>query len=89
MSILKYFSVILVGITATVCQAEITIEVPTPEKPFANPSVPSNATPSEVELKVKPLRLAMDLVDGSHIIGVPEIKSITVQTSYAKMDIPL
>jgi hypothetical protein len=78
-----------VGIAATVCQAEITIEVPTPGKPFAHPSVPSNATPSEVELKVKPLRLAVDLVDGSHVIGVPRIKSIPVQTSYAKMDIPL
>ena len=89
MSILKYLSVILVGITATVCQAEITIEVPTPEEPFANPSVPSNATPSEVELKAAPLRLAIDLVDGSRIIGVPKIKSIPVQTSYAKMDIPL
>jgi len=89
MSILKYFSVILVGITATVCQAEITIDVPTPEKPFNNLSVPTDATPSKVELKVEPLRLAIDLVDGSHIIGVPEIKSITVQTSYAQMDIPL
>jgi hypothetical protein len=89
MSILKYFSVILVGLTATVCQAEIAIEVPTPEKPFENPSVSSNATPSEVELKVEPLRLAIDLVDGSHIIGVPSIKSVPVQTSYAKIVIPL
>lgn len=36
-----------------------------------------------------PLRLALDLVDGSHIIGIPSVKSIPVQTSYAKMDIPL
>lgn len=34
------------------------------------------------------LRLALDLTDGSHIIGVPSIKSVFVQTSYAKMDIP-
>ena len=36
-----------------------------------------------------PLRLSLDLVDGSHVIGVPNIKSVPVQTSYAKMDIPL
>ncbi len=36
-----------------------------------------------------PPRLAVDLSDGSHIIGVPSVKSIPVQTSYAKMDIPL
>jgi len=39
--------------------------------------------------ELSPLRLVLDLVDGSHIIGVPSIKSIPVQTSYAKMDIPL
>lgn len=35
------------------------------------------------------VRLEIDLVDGSHIIGVPAIKSVPVQTSYAKMDVPL
>jgi len=89
MSMLKNFSIILVGFAATVCQAEIAIEVPPPEKPSENPAVTSGATPSESELKVAPLRLALDLVDGSHIIGVPSIKSVPVQTSYAKMDIPL
>ena len=89
MSILKYLSVILVGLTAAVCQAEIAIAVPPPEEQLEHPSALSGATPSEVELKVAPLRLAIDLVDGSRIIGVPKIKSIPVQTSYAKMDIPL
>jgi hypothetical protein len=36
-----------------------------------------------------PFRLSLALVDGSHIIGIPSVKSIPVQTSYAKMDIPL
>jgi hypothetical protein len=36
-----------------------------------------------------PLRLELDLVDGSCIIGIPGIKSIPIQTPYAKMDIPL
>jgi hypothetical protein len=89
MSILKNFSIILVGLTATVCQAEIAIEAPPPEEPFENSTVPSGEAPSESELKVAPLRLALDLADGSHIIGVPSITSIPVQTSYAKMDIPL
>jgi len=35
------------------------------------------------------LRLELDLDDGSHIIGIPSIESIPVQTSYAKMDIAL
>jgi hypothetical protein len=35
------------------------------------------------------LRLTLDLADGSRIMGVPRIKSVPVQTSYAKMDIPL
>ena len=35
------------------------------------------------------LRLAIDLVDGSHLIGTPRIVSVPVQSSYATMDIPL
>ena len=37
----------------------------------------------------QPLRLDLDLADGSRIIGVPDIMSASVQTAYAKMDIPL
>ncbi len=35
------------------------------------------------------LRLELNLIDGSRIIGVPMIESVPVQTSYAKMDIAL
>jgi len=35
------------------------------------------------------ITLALDLDDGSHVIGVPGIESIPVQTSYAKMGIQL
>ncbi len=35
------------------------------------------------------LRLAIDLVDGSRLIGTPVIATVPVQTSYAKMDVPL
>jgi hypothetical protein len=35
------------------------------------------------------LRLELDLVDGSQISGTPGIESVPVQTSYARMDIPL
>lgn len=42
------------------------------------------------EDKTEPrLRLELDLVDGSHVIGTPHIESVLVQTSYAKMEIPL
>ena len=36
-----------------------------------------------------PLRLELDLADGTHIIGIASIESIPVQTSYAKLDIAL
>ena len=35
------------------------------------------------------LRLELDLVDGSHVIGIPKIESMPLQTAYARMDIPL
>ena len=35
------------------------------------------------------LRLELDLADGSHIMGIPSIDSVPLQTSYAKMDIAL
>jgi hypothetical protein len=89
MSMLKYFGIILVGLAATVCQAEIGIAELPPASPLVKPAAPSETTPGEVELTVEPLRLAIDLVDGSHIIGVPSITSVPIQTSYARMDIPL
>jgi hypothetical protein len=36
-----------------------------------------------------PLRLELNLVDGSRIIGAPSIEAIPVETSYAKMNVPL
>lgn len=42
------------------------------------------------EEKAEPqVRLEIDLVDGSRIVGTPSIESVPVQTSYAKMDVPL
>ena len=35
------------------------------------------------------MRLTLELSDGSRVIGIPSMSSIPVQTSYAKMDIPL
>ena len=35
------------------------------------------------------LRLTLELTDGSRLVGVPNIVSVPVQTSYAKMDVPL
>ena len=37
----------------------------------------------------QPLRLELDLVDGSHVIGVPSIESVSLQTPYATLEIPL
>jgi len=33
--------------------------------------------------------VSLDLVDGSHIVGIPNIKSVPLQTPYAKMDLAL
>lgn len=42
------------------------------------------------EDKTEPqLRLELDLIDGSRIIGTASIESVPVQTTYAKMDVPL
>ena len=35
------------------------------------------------------LRLALDLIDGSHIVGTPAIEQVPVESSLAKVDIPL
>lgn len=35
------------------------------------------------------MRVTLELSDGSRVIGIPAISSISVQTTYAKMDIPL
>ncbi len=39
--------------------------------------------------KELPLRLELDLVDGSRIIGTPGIETVPVETSYAKMNVQL
>ncbi len=35
------------------------------------------------------VKLKLDLSDGSHLVGLPGLKAISFQTSYAKLDIPL
>ncbi|MBM4149741.1 MAG: hypothetical protein FJ224_11990 [Lentisphaerae bacterium] len=35
------------------------------------------------------IRVSVDLADGSRIIGTPDIETVPVETSYAKMNIPL
>jgi hypothetical protein len=45
-------------------------------------TAPTGADPPE-------LRLAVDLIDGSRIIGAPENESIRIRTDFAELDIPL
>ena len=35
------------------------------------------------------VRLEMDLVDGTRLMGSPELELVSLQTVYAKIDIPL
>jgi hypothetical protein len=86
---LKYFGLIFVGVAVTVCNAEIAIEAVVPMVSLERPATSSGTPPEPSALKAAPLRLAIDLVDGSHIIGVPKIKSVPLQTLYGRMEIPL
>jgi hypothetical protein len=47
------------------------------------------AAGEETVPKEQSLRLEVDLVDGSRLIGTPGLATVPVQTSYAKMDVPL
>jgi hypothetical protein len=47
------------------------------------------AAGEETVPKEQSLRLELDLVDGSRLVGTPGLATVPVQTSYAKMDVPL
>lgn len=47
------------------------------------------AVAARAEQTNAPLRLTLDLVDGSHVIGVPALKALPLETPYAKMNIDL
>ncbi len=89
MSRLKYFGFMFVAVAVTVSHAEIAIEAMSPAQRLENPALSSTTTPEPTALKEMPLRLAIDLADGSRVIGVPQIKSVPLQTFYAEMDVPL
>lgn len=97
----KWLSVVVsLVLGVTVCEAEISLDFPPPDESASveKPSMPAgnaglNAGAGEgiairPEAK-RPLQLALDLTDGSHIIGVPSIRSLRINTSYAKMDVEL
>jgi hypothetical protein len=50
----------------------------------------AEASPNSVLISTNaPLQMSVELVDGSRIIGTPHIKGVTLQTGYAKVDLPL
>jgi len=49
----------------------------------------NTAAEEEQSKKEQPLKLAAELADGSRIVGLPEITSIRVRTSFADLNIPL
>ena len=79
---LKCIGIMFLAVAVTVCNAEIAIDA-------LGPTTASGTSAEPGELKVTPLHLAIDLVDGSRVMGTPKVKSIHLQTSYAEMDIPL
>jgi len=54
---------------------------------LSSPSAAGKKAPTE---SAEPaLMIALELADGSRVIGAPDLKSVRVQTPYASMDIPL
>ena len=49
----------------------------------------TGATGAEPDKEKQPLHLELELVDGSRLIGTPSLATVPMQTSYAKMDVPL
>jgi len=47
------------------------------------------AAAEDLASKERPLRVELNLVDGSRVIGIPAITAVPVQTPYAKIDVPL
>ncbi|MBT7067098.1 MAG: hypothetical protein HN919_12395 [Verrucomicrobia bacterium] len=78
---------LLLTLIASTGRAEIDLSVPVPDGPHVS-TVPPTAQPRPDTLRPD-LLLAVELVDGSHVIGAPGITSVTLRTSFAKMDIPL
>ena len=44
---------------------------------------------AEEPLKEQPLRLTVEIADGSRIIGVPSLPAVAVRTPFGKLDIPM
>lgn len=91
---------VLLVLLVTACEAEISLELPPHGEAgsFEEPPVPAgnaglNSGAGE-GLAVRPdakrpMQLALDLTDGSHVIGVPSVSSLRINTSFAKMDVSL
>ena len=90
MKTLKYCIFVLTTfLLATVGYTDIGLDIPEPVQPTRQyPSATGEDAPKS-EPTLQPLALTIALVDGSRICGVPGIKSVPVQTDYARMDIPL
>ncbi len=56
---------------------------------LSNQVHPAGTTRPEANGQGQPLRLTIDLADGSRVVGVPNIVSIPVQTAYANLDVAL
>lgn len=69
--------------------AEIALDPPVREKSQKPDAITAAQDAPKLKPKLKTLTLAIDLANGSHIIGVPNIKTVQVQTAYAKMNVPL
>jgi hypothetical protein len=56
---------------------------------FAFVAAAGSAWAGEDKKSEPQLRLELELVDGSHLIGIPGTETVPVQTAYAKMDVAL
>jgi len=92
----RFAGAILLSFAATACEAEIPLSLPAAADSSKAPSVPpGNAVPDNngkdgagiSPEEKRSLKLALDLTEGSHLIGVPSLKSLRINTSFATMEI--
>ena len=69
--------------------AEIAVDVPTAERRGTMAATEDTRDAQGSRVKSGPLALAVDLSDGSHLIGEPTIQSVSLQMPYTRIDIPL
>ena len=83
-------SAVLLVLAATVCDAELSLDRREPVE--TGPAVAPAASVDRPPRSIAPepvLHLVVEFVDGSRVVGIPDIELVPLRTTFAEMDIPL